>query len=105
MIKNILIGLFVIGMLYLLFRKQNEKMTDYNLDNVESKCNLIGENLIVEKCLVNSKGKYMDDFLKCLKIHNVSQKIIDNFSPLYYAILVDNMDCVQLVNNIEKAKQ
>jgi hypothetical protein len=106
MVDKILIGLLIIFLVYLIFFKKNENMVnDFNLSKIESQCNLIGENLIIEKCLINSKGKYMDNFLECLKLHNISQKVIDNFSPLYYAILADKMDCSQLVDTINNSKK
>jgi len=82
-----------------------------NVSEIPSMCNLLGEDLLVEQCLISSRGKFMDDFINCLNVNGVSKKISDNFSPLQYGLLLkdlDNgksLDCEKFMKTLNNAKQ
>jgi hypothetical protein len=85
--------------------------TDLIASEIPSSCGLMGEDLLVEQCLIFSRGKFMDDFINCLNKNGVSKKISDNFSPLQYGLLLkdlDNgksLDCEKFMKTLNNAKQ
>jgi hypothetical protein len=96
----ILGGVIIVILLASMFLfKQKKEHADFS-----SKCGFTGQNLLIEQCLTNSVGKSMDDFLKCMKDNGIEDKIIKNFSPLDFALLVGDIKCNELENSINTAK-
>lgn len=116
MIKLIFLALVIFTLVFTLYKVKVEHMDEQpdtstiqkqnddaniNLDeknivptNYISICGNKDDELAIEDCLVNSKGKFMDDFIKCLGSKNIKnpKKIIDNFSPLQYSVIMSDLD-------------
>ena len=99
--KMLIIGGIIIILLvgFIILVKQKKEHADFS-----SKCGFTGQQLLVEQCLTNSAGKSMDDFIKCMKDNGIENKIITNFSPLDYALLVGDIKCNELENAMNTAK-
>jgi hypothetical protein len=101
MLKIIIIIVLILILGYLFFLKSKKE----KMETCQSDCGFNDLNCDIETCLKQSKGQEMDVFRKCMQDKNVPEKIIKNFSPVQFALLLNNLDCERLEKAIEKANQ